>query len=362
MSTNNQYAPPLNVGSFDFVTETSNGCEGPASQISIITTPTPIAPTISGTVQYCEGDSPTPLVATQDLGGQIDWFNSLDINVGTGTSYTPGLNTGTSTFYAYETFNGCSSDSTEVIINVDAAPMVDAPATLSLCAGDSAQVTAVNNGYAISWSTSQTGETVFIQLDTTTLVYVIATNPLCGFAQDSIMVTVNDLPDIEAGNDTLIGIGGEVSLWANSDETLNYSWSPNPDECQNDTCNLIYDVPDQATIYVVTGTDANGCINRDTVFVDINGYMDVFVPNIFSPNGDGWNDLLEIKGPRLFNYQIEIYDRWGKKVFYSTEQKNYWDGTFNGSNLAPQTFVYLLSGETVLGERITQEGNVSIIK
>jgi len=90
--------------------------------------------------------------------------------------------------------------------------------------------------------------------------------------------------------------------------------------------------------------------------------MDVFVPNIFSPNGDGYNDLLEIQGPRLFNYTIEIYDRWGKKVFQSTEQKEYWDGTIKGKPLAPQTFVYMLTGETVLGERVSQQGNVSIIK
>jgi len=124
----------------------------------------------------------------------------------------------------------------------------------------------------------------------------------------------------------------------------------------------VYDVPDQATLYVVIVTDAIGCFNSDSVFVDINGYMEVFVPNIFSPNGDGWNDLLEVKGPRLFNYYIQIYDRWGKVVFESTEQKEYWDGKLNGSELAPQTFVYLLSGESVLGDKISKEGNVTIIK
>lgn len=363
LSPNPDYAPTLTVGTYNiYVTETSNGCEGPATVIAITTNPTPAPPVVTGTTNYCEGDTPTALTATPGLGGTIDWYNSLGTNLGSGTTYTPSLNVGQSTLWVYETLNGCTSDSTEVIISVDAAPTVDVADQVSICIGDSVQVTAVNNGYGITWSLGQSGETVYLGPDTTTLVYVVANNPSCGTATDSILVIVNDLPFIDAGNDTLIGIGGEVTMWAYSPGNVTYTWSPEVDECVEENCSIVYDVPDQATVYVVTATDANGCVNHDTIFVDINGYMDVFVPNIFSPNGDGWNDVLEIKGPRLFNYKIEIYDRWGKRVFASEEQKDFWDGTLNGSELTPQTFVYMLSGETVLGERIVMEGNVSIIK
>lgn len=364
LSPNPSYAPSLVVGTFSiWVTETSNGCEGPATEVIYTVNPTPAPPAVSGTTYYCEGETPTPLTATPSLGGQIDWYNTLGTNLGSGTNYTPGLTVGQTIIWVYETLNGCTSDSTEVIINVDAAPTVDVIPNVSICIGDSIQVTAANNGYTITWSTGQSGETVYLGPDTTTLVIVTATNPSCGFVQDSILVTVNPLPDIDAGNDTLIGIGGEVTMWANSTSSgVTYSWVPEVEECVEDDCSIVYDVPDQATVYVVFATDANGCENTDTVFVDINGYMDVFIPNIFSPNGDGYNDYLVIYGPRLFDYQIEIYDRWGKKVFASNEQKDYWDGTLNGSPLSPQTFVYMLSGETVLGERIVMEGNVSIIK
>ena len=364
LSTFANYAPALTVPGFSiWVTETSNGCEGPATEVIYTVNPTPTPPVVNGNTSYCEGDVPTPLTATPSLGGQIDWYNTFNVNLGTGVNYTPGLTVGQTTIYVYESLNGCVSDSTEVIITVDAAPTVDVASQISICIGDSVQVTAANNGYAITWSTGQSGETVYLGPDSTQTIYVTATNPSCGFAVDSILVIVNDLPNISAGNDTLIGIGGEVSLWAGSTSSgVSFSWSPSVDECVESDCSIIYDVPDQATVYVVHATDANGCVNSDTVFVDINGYMDVFVPNIFSPNGDGWNDVLEVKGPRLFNYTIEIYDRWGKRVFISDEQKDFWDGTLNGSLLAPQTFVYMISGETVLGERIIKEGNVSIIK
>ncbi len=363
LSTLTSFNPTLVVGTFTiYLTETANGCEGPATPISITVKPTPGAPAITGDLLYCEGETPTALTATPTMGGTIAWENGLGVNVGTGTSFTPPLANGLSNFTATETLNGCTGPSATVTIEVQPAPSVSVTNSISICLGDSVLVTALNNGYDITWSDLQTGETVYLGPDTTTLFYVTATNPLCGFAVDSILIVVNYKPDVEAGTDTVIGIGGEVELWAVSDPGVTYSWIPEPMECMNDDCSEIYDVPDQATLYVVIVTDPIGCENSDSVLVDIDGYMEVFVPNIFSPNGDGSNDFLVINGPRLFNYYIEIYDRWGKRVFESTEQKDYWDGKLNGSELAPQTFVYIISGETVLGDQIKKEGNVSIIK
>jgi gliding motility-associated-like protein len=363
LSTFTSFVPTLNLGIINiYVTETANGCESAATLVSFTVKPTPIAPTVTGTTLYCEGDIPTNLTASQDIGGQISWETTSNTVLATGTNWAPALINGVTTYWVYEELNGCQSDSTEVIITVDPAPEVSITPQISICYGDSVQVSAANNGYDITWSNGQTGETVYLGPEITSWVTVTATNPLCGFDSDSIQVIVNPLPAVIAGNDTLIGIGGEVTLWANSPGTVIYTWVPAVDECIETNCSVVYDVPDQATVYVVFATDQNGCLNSDSVLVDINGYMDVFVPNIFSPNGDGFNDYLEVFGPRLFNYQIEIYDRWGKRVFRSDEQKDFWDGTLNGSSLSPQTFVYMLSGETVLGERIVQEGNISIIK
>lgn len=363
LSTLTSFNPTLVVGTFTiYVTETANGCEGPATPIVIIVNPTPSAPIITGDLLYCEGETPTALIATPTMGGTIAWENALGVNVGAGTSFTPPLANGLSNFTATETLNGCTGPSSTATIEVQPAPSVSVTNSISICLGDSVLVTALNNGYDITWSDLQTGESVYLGPDTTTLFYVTATNPLCGFAVDSIKIIVNYKPNVIAGTDTVIGIGGEVELWAESDPGVTYSWIPEPMECLNEDCSEIYDVPDQATLYVVIVKDPIGCENSDSVLVDINGYMEIFVPNIFSPNGDGSNDFLVINGPRLFNYYIEIYDRWGKRVFESTEQKDYWDGKLNGSDLAPQTFVYMISGETVLGDQVKKEGNVSIIK
>jgi len=365
VSTLLQYNPTLNVGtSCYYVVETANGCTGPYTEVCVITNPTPTPPVISGDLTYCEGETATALTATPTFGGSIDWFNTSGSLATSTTSYTPDISLGNQSISATETFNGCVSDASSVDITVNVLPTVDVPDSVSICNRDSVSVTATNNGFDLLWKNGDTTETSWLMSDTTTYVTIVANNPLCGVAVDSVKLIVFDLPYIIAGNDTVIGIGGEVDLWAYAYGygDIAYEWIPEATDCKTDDCAQIYVVPDQATLYIVTATDAHQCHNSDTVLVDISGYQEIFIPNIFSPNGDGQNDFLEIEGPRLFNYEIQIYDRWGKLVFRSTEQKDKWGGTFKGTPLAEQTFVYTLVGETVLGEKINLSGNVTIVK
>lgn len=345
-----------------YITETADGCEGPPTEIVITVSPTPDPPIVTGETLYCEGEPATALTAEIGSGGIIEWRTEDDVLLGSGTSYTPTLVVGETVILVYEILGGCTSEPTAITISVQAFPTISIPDQVSICYGDSIQITAINNGYDISWSNGQTGETVWLKPTETTVVTGTATNPECGSATDEITVIVYDLPDIAASNDTTIGAGGEIMLWAASTNATIFSWSPSVLNCITSNCSEIFDVPDRATAYVVTVTDHNGCKNTDTIFVDINGIMDVFVPNVFSPNGDGSNDYLVVYGPHLFDFTLEIYDRWGKRVFQTKDQKESWDGTFNNEILSPQTFVYMLTGETVLGETIKIEGNVTIIK
>jgi gliding motility-associated-like protein len=361
VSTLLQYNPTLNIGTACyFVTETANGCTGTASQICILTKPKPNAPVITGNLTYCEGETPTPLTATPTMAGDISWFNVANTNIANAVDYTPDISSGNQTFSAIETLDGCDSDPTFESITVNILPTVSIPENETICYGDSILIEAENNGFDLYWSNGDTTETSWLSPDTSGIIFIIADNPLCGITSDSIYIEVFELPNVVAGSDTIIGIGGEVTLWAEG--TDNFTWTPTPEECITGDCSQIYVLPNQATVYVVDGVDGNQCHNYDTVLVDISGYQEVFVPNVFSPNGDGWNDYLEVRGPRLFDYKIQIFDRWGKLIFESIDQKDTWDGKFKGNDLAPQAFVYIIRGETLLGEKIKRTGNVTIIK
>lgn len=88
----------------------------------------------------------------------------------------------------------------------------------------------------------------------------------------------------------------------------------------------------------------------------------LYVPNAFSPNGDGQNDILYVLGGKLEEMELVIYNRWGQIVFQSTDRSQGWDGTFNGKPLNTDVFAYRLKGRTYDQEDVLLTGNITLIK
>jgi len=92
------------------------------------------------------------------------------------------------------------------------------------------------------------------------------------------------------------------------------------------------------------------------------GPPDLYVPNAFTPNGDGDNDVLLVRGNNITNMTLRIYHRWGEKVFESTDQSTGWDGTYKGKECDPAVFVYYLDVDCLGGESYEQKGNITLIR
>lgn len=352
----------LPVGNHVFqVSETINGCESLLGSITVTIKDTPPVPTMSSDVTYCQGESILDATATDNMGGMITW--SSDANgtnvLGTGSNYTPSSTLGTTTYYATETLNGCTSPAGSVDITINEVPMISIPEEAEICNGDSVYIEVTNNGFPITWTSGDTGPNAWLSPSTTT-TYLVTSSNNCGDDQDTITVVVYDPPTILASDDINTGLGGEVELNVNGAQS--YTWAPDVTECIDDSCREVYVVPTQTTTYIVTGVDANGCIGTDTVVVTIDGEMQIFVPNIFSPNGDGWNDFMVIKGPRLFDFKLLVFDRWGKLMYEADDQKDYWDGKFNGQQADQGVYVYRITGTNVLGIDVEQKGNITIVR
>jgi len=88
----------------------------------------------------------------------------------------------------------------------------------------------------------------------------------------------------------------------------------------------------------------------------------VFVANGFSPNGDGSNDVLHVCGKGIAEIQFIIYDRWGEKVFETTDINKGWDGTFRGEPMNSAVFVYIVKGKFINGNVIDKKGNVALLR
>lgn len=170
---------------------------------------------------------------------------------------------------------------------------------------------------------------------------------------------------IFAGNDTSIAINQSIQLNAvdvNNAGFDNYAWSPtyglSDATIQNPVCTLDKDIT-----YTVTATAPDGCEASGQIVIKVFVGPDIYVPNAFTPNGDGRNDILKAIpiGLKELKY-FSIYDRWGQRLFYTTNASNGWDGKNGTKTLLPSTYVWMAEGIDTNGKTISRKGTVILIR
>ncbi|MCC5923763.1 MAG: PKD domain-containing protein [Crocinitomicaceae bacterium] len=175
------------------------------------------------------------------------------------------------------------------------------------------------------------------------------------------VIQINALPSITVFSDTTIAAGGSANLQVFTTSVGTLSWSP-LDGLDCSDCAIVDASPTLPTIYTVTITDANGCSNSDSVFVNIDFEENIGVPSAFSPNGDNFNDILFVKGEGIQTMVFRVFNRYGQLVFTSTDQSIGWDGKMNGNDLNQGVFVYTLEYTLFNGINGSLTGNITLIR
>jgi gliding motility-associated-like protein len=202
----------------------------------------------------------------------------------------------------------------------------------------------------------------------TTIYTVIAQFAGCIPDTNYVTVTVYPLPTVNAGNDQSVVAGTQVQLNATGTYIATYTWSP--DESLNcSTCSNPLGTPLATTTYTVDVSSSYGCRSSDTVTIHL--FCDksqVFIPNSFTPNGDGQNDLFYPRGSGISLVKsFRIYNRWGELLFEKSnisinDASNAWDGSYNGTTPRPDVYVYIIDAVCDTGEPINLKGDVTIIR
>ena len=235
--------------------------------------------------------------------------------------------------------------------------------TGSSCTGATGSATVEVTGgdmsfYSVLWSNAQTTPTAAglavgtytVQVTDTTGCSVTDSVVVSGLSSPVASAQVTTNP-ITAGESTqLVGLGGVSFIWSPT-VGLNCTTCATPVASPNDT-----------TTYCVVVTDVNNCSDTACVRVDVLRPCTVFVPNAFSPNASSKNDTQCVYGDCIKFMLFTIYDRWGNKVFETSDQKTCWDGLHNGQPLNAGVFVYHLSATLSNGETVEKQGNITLVR
>ncbi len=344
----------------------SGGCTPDTSAPAMITIhPNPVAIFTMDNDTICLG---IPINFTSSSSVSTGFIQSFTWNFGDNTSI--GNNNPVTHTYMYaDTFyvslivisnQGCSDTLIDtVMVNPIPPSTVSASGPTTFCFGDSVLLTApagVNYGYL--WMPGgMTTQTITADSSATYIVVVTDTVTGCS-SMDSMMVVVNSLPLVSAGNDTTISLGVTITLNGTSSGSGSYSWLPTT---VSDPFSLNPTTqPTVTTSYTLTVTDQNGCMGVDTVQVTVENDYIVHVMNLLTPNGDGFNDTWVIDGILFYpENNVAVYNRNGQLVYSKDAYDNQWTGTWKDVELPDGTYYYVL---TFGGSDKVYKGSVTVLR
>lgn len=205
----------------------------------------------------------------------------------------------------------------------------------------------------------------------TTTVYTVVgkDNDNCFADTGHVTVKVYPIPTIFAGNDTTVNTGNTVRLSpTSSNDVTSFNWAPAGGLSCTNCSSPMADVKGSAT-YKVTATNQGGCVASDDITITsvCNG-NNFFIPNSFSPNGDGMNDVFFVRGKGVYNvHSLRVFNRWGqlifeKRNFMANDQSAGWDGKINGKIADMDVYVYIVDIICDNSNIVPYKGNVALIR
>ncbi len=258
-----------------------------------------------------------------------------------------------------------------ITIFVDPAPVPNAGPDVTVCYAKDRQLNG-SGGVSYTWTppTNLDDPTIFnptINKPTSSVIYSLAVVDAKGcnsLKDDSILITVTPPAILFVGNDTTIAMRQPLKLFSrdinNSGFTI-FNWSPTYGLDVPFSANPIAILDRDITYHVYASTVA-GCEALDTIKIKVYEGPELYVPNAFTPDGNGLNDILKVIsiGMKEFHF-LRIYNRYGQLLFSTIDPNKGWDGTIKGKVQNTGTYVWMAEAVDYRGNLIKRNGTTIII-
>ena len=354
-SSANPVATPLQNIEYTVTATNEFGCSDEAMVSIVVYENVPGGQTYP-TLSLCNGEA-VQLLA--ELGSAWNWFPSESLS--SELIQAPWASPFDTTLYVVQITNSCGVGFDTVRVNV-ITPVLQAFGGGSICLGDTIAAWATG---AVSyswtpamWVISEDDATVYVSPETTTLFEVTGVDAYNCLATESVNVAVYPRADIDAGPDAYFEYPDSVMLFGNALGFPCYWWPAEGLSC--DTCEVTIASPLEATTYHLSILDNFGCINEDTVYV--RPYYPIYVPNTFTPNEDGINDVFRVSGQAVTGFHLVIFDRWGMTVFESFDMQTPWTGDVGSGYYAPNDVYNWVVEFDSLDRRTKLQGHVVLVR
>ena len=308
--------------------------------------------------RICADNCTAPTSLQNETADSVKWIFESGIPA-TSTEKNPGqvcfTSVGTHLVSQVVYYNNCE-EYYETTIEIVADLEVNLGDDQTICSGESISIDAnINDEYTYSWNTGDSSPSLAINEPGTYILSV--SNEIC---TDTDTIVINEImPEpypIALPQDTVL-------CHQNLPFILRPTYLVSEDISWQDGRSGSDLVVNEEGIYVAT-LSLDGCTYSDEVLIELEDCSTkIFIPNVFSPNNDGVNDLFRAEGINFIITQMRIYGRWGTLIYESNSPEAVWDGRYKGELLNQDIFVYVISYQnTLLGTENTVSGDVLILK
>ena len=311
--------------------------------------------------------------------GNFEWSTNRNFTpiAGTGATLlvTP---TGGSSIYYVRTKNADNCTAIDSVIVSNRTISISRSATVDLCKNIDKPITVTNliagDKLSVTWSPSNLIVGYTNNDSLRPIVRANADGTLMGTYKNQYGCTLTDNITLKSHVVDATVTASAKTIYVNETVTLiatptgagyTYAWTP-ANTVTNPNAATTTASPKDNTTYIVTVTDAFGC--QDTAQVPLRVLKPecaepyIFIPRAFSPNNDGVNDVIYVRGDYLTTVEFVIYNRWGEQVFITKDKGVGWDGKFRGEPVCPDVYGYYVKGVCQQGEQFFKKGNITVLK